>query len=106
MAFSRSVLERKESNCDLLVWGVIDRLELFIPLMKNVLCSDNRFYPQPFHKDFGYAWDPYLGSCYLSEALSTQQRTCIALICHLALPSSLLCSEAFLPSCFAFQEAG
>lgn len=37
MAFSRSVLERKESNCDLLVWGVIDRLELFIPLTKNVL---------------------------------------------------------------------
>lgn len=46
MAFSRSVLERTESNCDLLVWGVIDRLELFIPLTKNVLCSDNRFYPK------------------------------------------------------------
>lgn len=90
LAFSRCVLERKESNGDLLVWGVVDRLELFIPLKKNVLCSDHRFLPPTVAKDFGYGWDPHLGLCYLSEALSTQQRACIALICHLAMPSSLL----------------
>ena len=45
----RSVPGKEASQGNLLAWSGIYRLELFLSLKKNVLCSDNRFRPVALH---------------------------------------------------------
>lgn len=45
----RSVPGKEASQGNLLAWSGIYRLELFLSLKKNVLCSDNRFHPVALH---------------------------------------------------------